>query len=390
MSLKHNEQITAQTILKQHQENMLSGSYLRNIPQNTSQIVEIFGGIENVLNICLGGNLTVLNNNKLQTLNQIIQTQSQYKQYKHANKNIQTQKIVNNIHIKKEDATEFEYTFDENNTLLHSICTQTKAHKIKKWVDNKIVLALVIITILISITLGVVLLWDSVVSNVYEMTCLSLFWVPWLILKHLLFNKRAFKLCIKTFDYWIKVGYGIIYGIAIVFHQTPPVNGFTLVHIRKCINIIFTVLVISYISSFDAVNTSKKKKLSISVSVALLCSFLAMYCQLFDPEEFDYKIRIQVSESTHIISIQSIMASSMRIIALFIWKQAINTYCRKGKAVLLSTAVKIVWIDSNSNKETEKQCEEKDYEMRSTDICLEEENNEINVVNASKRKQKEE
>eukprot|EP01084_Bolivina_argentea_P301488 520147_1 len=202
------EQITKETLQQLHQQKMSDHNYTNNMIENKVEIVEIFGGIDNVVNICLKSNDVILNNNKLETLHEIINSQSEPKQ-----KNILSQEIVNNIDIKKVrvDTMQFEYTFDVNNTFLHSICGDIKAHKIKQCVENKVLLTFYILAVCIGIALSSLLGGDSVISNIYQIICLCVLWIPWLLLKHSLFNKHAFKLCVKTFDYWIKVGYGIMW-----------------------------------------------------------------------------------------------------------------------------------------------------------------------------------
>eukprot|EP00483_Globobulimina_turgida_P012293 UN12315 len=87
---------------------------------------------------------------------------------------------------------------------------------------------------------------------------------------------------------------------------------------------------------------------------------------------------------------RSWLTNSTEILAIFYWRQTINTWCKTGKAVSIRSVPNIIWIDKihkNMNKNM-KQYEEKENELKSMSlgIDLKEENNEINMdcVNTKK------
>eukprot|EP01083_Nonionella_stella_P013215 37255_1 len=243
-----------------------------------------------------------------------------------------------------EDRIQSEYVLDVNNTFLHSMFEDTNAKRIKQIVDHKLMLISLQILAIIGVIFRFILGIHSAIFNIYTITILCL-WIVWLIFKHLLFNKVAFKLCLQSFDFWIKVCYGAMLSVATLFHGTPHVNiEFTLNHLMDCVGMIFNALIISYVSSFDAVHSTKTMKVIVSVCMASFLSIMAIDLQFLMKDEDDYKIEMELSDGVNIISTQSLMARSCQIIALFYWKQSYNVWKSKGRAVTISMGPKITWI----------------------------------------------
>eukprot|EP01083_Nonionella_stella_P147096 463594_1 len=253
-----------------------------------------------------------------------------------------TAPICKDTDEQNEDRIQSEYVLDVNDTCLHSMFDDTNAERIKQIVDHKLIMILLVILGFVVVTVGI--FGDDADSINILGLCTTCLWIQWLIFKHLLFNKVAFKLCLQTFDYWIKVCYGLILCIANVFHGTSPGNPFTLTTVKECFELIFAVLIISYISSFDAVHSTKTNKLIMSLFCTVTFFLFAVSSQFLLKDEDDYKIIIQLTDGVNIISTQSLMARSCQIIALFYWKQSYNVWKSKGRAVTISMGPKITWI----------------------------------------------
>eukprot|EP01084_Bolivina_argentea_P087512 158069_1 len=79
----------------------------------------------------------------------LIDTKTNVK-YTNQLQSVSTQKIESSIDINnKEDCVQFEYTFNINDTLLHSMLGETKAEKIRKIIEHKSMIVLLIITLVI-------------------------------------------------------------------------------------------------------------------------------------------------------------------------------------------------------------------------------------------------
>eukprot|EP01083_Nonionella_stella_P140967 433401_1 len=114
---------------------------------------------------------------------------------------------INNKH--DEDGIQFEYVLDVNDTFLHSMFRDSHAAKIQRIIDHKLIVIVIVFLWIMWIPVLFIFGYDNIIYSIYLIILYSVPCIPWLIFKHLLLNKTAFKLCIQTFDYWIKVGYGL-------------------------------------------------------------------------------------------------------------------------------------------------------------------------------------
>eukprot|EP01083_Nonionella_stella_P088379 246288_1 len=306
------------------------------------------------LTLHLNDELVALNTNQMLQIMKIITT-------------VNTAHIYRDTDETNEDRIQSEYILDLNDTFLHSMFGDINAKRIKHIVDHKLMLISMVLLAIIMMVLRLLLGEDTVVFNVYLITWCCVMVIPWLVFKHLLFNKVAFNLCIHTFDFWIKVGYGLMFSVAALFYHTPSMNGFTLTTIRSCIDVVFVVLCITYISSLDAVHSTKTKTLIGTICGALLITYSAVCSQFLWPDEDDVKVMIQLSNGVNVISMQSLIASSSRILAIFFWKQMYKTWKSKGRAVAITISPKITWIDATT---TERNSDELDQVINEMDSVI--------------------
>eukprot|EP01083_Nonionella_stella_P082916 229053_1 len=246
-----------------------------------------------------------------------------------------------------EDMIQVEYKFDVANTFLHSARIQ---HISQHYV--------LIICIFIFGVLWLILnniFRHNVFFHVYGIAYFALIYIPWLISQHFFFNKAAYKLCINSFDFWIKINYGFLLNAALLFFaifdcvytRTDILYTDVLYLTMRVLVTICIILNISYIATLDAVHCNKLKKLIICVGTALICTILSIKNQFLLADEQDYKIHLQLPYGVRTISIFSLIASSSRILAIFFWKQSYKTWSNKGRAIAIVNSPKIIWIDSN-------------------------------------------
>eukprot|EP01083_Nonionella_stella_P062602 162775_1 len=242
----------------------------------------------------------------------------------------------------------FVYRFDVSFTFLHSLCGETNAQKIKQILDHKHTLVLIGIAMILLLTFLFLFPHLAIIVDIVTWITLVL-WILWLLLKHLLLNKTAFKLCIKSFDFWIKIGYGFMWSLSlsISLSKAAAFKSWFVLFIFMLALLAMMSSIISYIAAFDASNTSQKKKLIMSVFGSLAFSFLFIWYQFFQSEEDWYIMKWKSSLGMHTISTLSLVVSSLRIIAIFFWKQSHKTWKGKGiKAVSISKEPTLYWFDS--------------------------------------------
>eukprot|EP01083_Nonionella_stella_P244438 850746_1 len=165
-------------------------------------------------------------------------------------------KIIQNRDDGK-DGVSHHFVFDVNDHWISILFDATTVQKIKTMVDHKFTLILPIIVSVIAFFVT----WDNWFSDNHWSHYLHItsnfMWITWFIMKHLFLNRTAFKLCIKSFDYWMKVGYVIMAGVSTLIYYTR-LEEVCLRDISVIIVCISCLLGTSYISAFDAVNTSKR------------------------------------------------------------------------------------------------------------------------------------
>eukprot|EP01083_Nonionella_stella_P317347 1154930_1 len=240
-----------------------------------------------------------------------------------------------------EDRIQSEYVLDANDTFLHALFGAINATKIKQIVEHKWMLVSLVLLGAVLVAVGVIFGDSNMVVNAYHITVVCLLMLPWLVLKHLLFNKVAFKLCLQSFDYWIKLWYGLIMRI-MWFIPSMSLSNI----IPRVIDVILIVLSISYIASLDAVHSTRTKKLMVSVLLAVTYSVLAIHSHIFPNDQNDYKIMIPSTNGMNVISTRSLVASSSRILSIFMWKQSYKAWKSTGRAIAISTAPRLTWIDT--------------------------------------------
>eukprot|EP01083_Nonionella_stella_P030119 82665_1 len=187
--------------------------------------------------------------------------------------------------------------------------------KTKHIINHKVTLAVVLISYVVSSQFSP-LTWY--IAELLSIAPMILIIIPWLIFQHLLLNRTGFKLCVKSFDYWIKVSYAAINGISLVFCYSSLPGEFRINDIRHLLTVSLQLLATSYISLFDASHGCKRTKLFYCGVAALYISFLAFFIQFVpqDPE-MDYQIMLKYQNRVKKISFLSLMSSSYRIVAIF-------------------------------------------------------------------------
>ena len=178
----------------------------------------------------------------------------------------------------------------------------------------------------------------------------SVFTIPWFTFAILSCNKSAFKLVVRGFDFWIKTLYGMMFGLCLFYDNHRGVS--TLEHINDCINVIGATLTVTFVASSDAVPPafSRKWKIGWTTFIAIIYSLYSINYQFLAPAEKDHIIHIEITNSS--FSFYSFLASSSRILAIFMWKQVINTYRKNGRCSAISYSPYIQWVDNKSNDNT--------------------------------------
>eukprot|EP01083_Nonionella_stella_P069574 185517_1 len=241
---------------------------------------------------------------------------------------IPPQLIKKNVGAKSdlEDGVSFQYVyeFDANNTFMDSIFSGTHVQKFKRFINHKCTIIWGLLVIITLTTLSMIMGIQCICFARADLIIAAL----WFISQHLLCNKEALKLCLQSFDYWIKVCYSLIWSIDNFVGSSGITNRYFIL-----------LLGTSFISVLDASPSKYTMKLVLPFIMAIIFSFISF--SSFLSGEAD-------CHGANTISIKSLASSSNRIICLFFWKQAFKTWRHKHRASTLAKSPRIVWIDNTS------------------------------------------
>ena len=357
--------ITKTLLYHMHQQKLQNG---QNNIYHTTRLVNILGGIDLILEDYLSQSNTILplDQQQLDGIHQVLFKEQQPDKYEQQGKLFQVTRLdsikktndKNTKVRKKYKSDEFYYEFYDSDTYLNSIFPLTLASSIVKYTHFPITQVIMVITPLVYMILFVSM-FDTLLYAIYTIIVTAFLWIPYCSFWILGSNKVALKLVHKNFEYWFKIVYGIIY-VASSFCNYFILHWDDFKHVelmfvgRLFINIA-TILAVACISSTDAVYLSKKWRIIASGSYAALFTAISISLQIQGYQQEDDSV-IFITDNLGFSLLQS-QINAGRIIAIFFWKQTIQTIRKKGsRCVLLKYSPYIKWhIFSNNDNELEDQ-----------------------------------
>lgn len=255
-------------------------------------------------------------------------------------------------------------------------------HYLNERIANSLFDQRVLIFMAIIFVIRQILVWilgQIFIFYVYTLGMCSIF-VIWCLMILLSLDKECMTKVLSSFDFWIKSGYAVMYGIAnfIKEFQGDHTDDYLENIIGDIENVMWSItviLLIVIIGSMDAIPSqrlSPQSKAIGSVLFALYFSFWAIQFQFFVPEEEDVRITIDGTHS--VFSMNSLRTNAYRIIALFLWKQGFNAMKRRGRCISIRYSPFIEYQDINLEDAGSKNAENPSFGMA---ICAE---NDINSL----------
>merc|ERR1719242_1716980 len=163
-------------------------------------------------------------------------------------------------------------------------------------------------------------------------------------------NKKAFKLTIKSFDFWIKTIYAILWIAAwnVVVLSNPKHESNSVIGIiENAVYGLFVILWIVYLGMLDAnSNATVRWKVIFSVLSAIWYTWESLSVQFFYIPSYDVFISLGYKK----ISVIGLLPGFVRVIAIFMWKQAFNALFKQEQCIVIKYTPKITWIDEDKVK----------------------------------------
>ena len=254
---------------------------------------------------------------------------------------------------------ELYYEFNESDTYLNAIFHPKIASIILRLLHSTIIQTLIVITTSIYMALGNIMP-DKIYYPLYIIVMSLSLWIPYASLWLLCSNRLAFILINKSFEYWFKVIYGIIYGVTSVFLiSRDDTTYFELLLVGRILIAICTILPVIVISSFDSVPMAKNWQIIVAGLYAVVFTTMAITLQIERYNKVDNSI-VFVIDQRFGISLLQTKINAARIIAIFFWKQTVQTLMKKdSRCVLLRYAPYIKWYTLDPTKCVEKRVDDR-------------------------------
>eukprot|EP01083_Nonionella_stella_P068300 181260_1 len=367
--------INKETVFEIHEQQLMNGE--DNV-DNTSNLVHILGGIDCILRDYLTKPNLILSTQQLHHITQTLTTPNEYQQQHKPTSLTMVTDVTHTTQHNNSNPPPIEhthlhhmYTFDVNNTFLHLLCGQTTAKRIKKALRNIYIQTAICLNLLIYFALDFI--FPGFIAPIFGIAVTCGLWIPYGICWVLSSNRKAFYLILKSFEFWYKSVYSVIFGVLIVIYlwrlnaSRGALSSKLYLALNALIRLIWVPILTVGVSTFDAVKVSKKWKCMFSICIALISTFDAVVYQFVENTDDDYVIDI---ESTgHSVSFQSMLASASRGLSIFFWKQAIFVLLRTRKAITIHNTPVIQWIDTLCESDDDKNQNRKETAIRN-DIDL--------------------
>ena len=301
------ESITTTDVQNNHQILMAN-----NKPVNIDAIINILGGADFVLQHFLSTQNAALTKEQLNQINNTLLTQ------------INVSNLTESLEFEIPTPT---LKVSAENTFLHKYCHKQTVNKIINTILSKYTSAIFVILMIITLIMDIHKFKVNTYWSIFFLIG-YLYCGPFLILQILSLNKTTTKYILKSFEFWFKLFYYIRHWIASIM-----INGFSLANTGLLLflgTIIYGLL--------DGLQLPLRYKGTCLVIGAVLFTWIGIRWTFFmDHEEYIYTL------NGWEIDLVSMGASSIRIVALFAWKQTIYSIVYPLTSTLILKQVRILW-----------------------------------------------
>ena len=228
------------------------------------------------------------------------------------------------------------WKFDPDNHYLNETLIQL--------VYSKCVLRFIAIIAAVQLLMNLAI--PGTISSWYFIVMSLLFYIPFLTMIILSFNRDAKKFIWKSSEFWIKLIYSIISPtLNIVHYHQVGWDGevASFVGYMSCgINMIFTPMMMIIIGGFDAIPQMPHKwKVILGSMVAVQWSWMSLLFQLLVPESADYIVHVKMTGSR--ISFLSLQSSVAGMLAVFLWKELADIVRNPKRCIAITYKPYLEW-----------------------------------------------
>ena len=319
-----------------HEQRVLAGA---SYDQHEHQMVQIFGGIDQLVTILLQSD-ALITDKQLENLYNIINNPitfhtHQTKICNHPNK-IEDKGLTKHI----------EYTFTDTDSIAYSIFSETTATRILNILKSKLLMGFLIITAGIMVILymfknthnnGTLHFVSYRIVDPCALTIAMVYVLSWLLYT----NKIAMKLLITQFEFWFKMFYGIIWIVATFASRDDSRGDDWMSEILLRLN---NAICLYIVLILDAINFSTGTKLLLSAGTcALFINWTSHQGRIAYFEEYrEWKASgiVKIANIREIgeieVSLHEVAYNAGTILTIFILRQIFLLIITPNKSLLIS------------------------------------------------------
>eukprot|EP01083_Nonionella_stella_P122365 368128_1 len=336
--------LTKHSVLEAHRRQLQDGG---NNEANLLVLANILGGIDAILNQYLSNRTIELTPSQLNDINDLFIQRQRSSTHKVA----QFHQIQHTTNV--EDYDKLYLELDANDTLLHGILGTRRAQTLINCLYHKC-------TSIVIFTSGIV--WCVLASPyftdleypLYLIAACSVLWIPYTLFMLFVLNRKAGKMIVRNFEFWLKLVYTITYCLATLVDlygtSLAIFNDYNirLMAIADALFLaVFMPLLITVISFWDAFYGIRKWKTGLTAFLALLFTLYATYLQFRSYSEETYRkghaIRTNIGDTDIHFPLLSVRITSLKILSIFLWKHCVLAYFRTERAISVRIYPYLVW-----------------------------------------------
>eukprot|EP01084_Bolivina_argentea_P271546 462097_1 len=251
------------------------------------------------------------------------------------------------------DIGKYGYTFDENDILIRMFFNESTSRNVIKFLQSRYTQTFITLTILLFLILR--LLTDFIFTAdhllyraylIYVLSASCLIWIPFELLWIFSVNRTSLKLLIRSFTFWLKIIAALFYALTHFIYTCISHSNHLVLISYAIFNLLTIPLVVVWISIFDGLNVNRRWKIAFSGILATIFLLFSINYEFLVSEKADYFLHIPlVDRST---SYFSVMASSLRILSIFSFKQCFFAYYYTNKCVTIRYSPRLIWYKAEN------------------------------------------
>eukprot|EP01084_Bolivina_argentea_P143197 251504_1 len=335
--------ITNDVVQQTHHQLLNDGD---NNDANTQHIVNILGGIDNILTHYLSCKDS-LNIHQLHQINEIISTPIHLQQTRKS-QNLTAVTLDKNTDesTKIQQMNQFSVT---NNYFYHlhdKCCSKLPALNYTTIVTILTGPICFIFWIILGTLYGLIHCFPSF-YHIYIKLIMSVSAIIHFVLILLLINRKMFRLLIQSFDYWLKTVYIIIFGLA--WWCSVTYEGNKIMMFTYIIGVIANIFVVITVSSIDALYMRRRYKIAACIFIATFFTYACISTYFIAKGYFpSHNDKYHIGHGLHSIiplkTLLMIRLHTLRVLTIFFYKQAILIAIKPKQSVSVRRGFYIKWI----------------------------------------------